>query len=294
MAFSKIRVSELMLLFVALIWGTSYGVAKSALVFYPVLGFLAIRFIMTFVLLLPYLLKYLKQALLPGLVLGTILLGIFLAETFGVSQTSASNAAFLISLCVVFTPFAEWAIFRRRPAAVSFGTAGVSLFGAYLLTSSSAFELNQGDFLIIIAAVLRSLMVCFTKLMLRSRNVPPLALTAVQVGVVGFGCLAFLLFSPGSIPKLPTEISFWGATIYLVLFCTLFAFYAQNVALRDISPSRASLLMGSEPLFGACFAVLWLNEQLTIVSWCGGLLIVIASLLGARPERAPKLVRESN
>ena len=44
-----------MLLTVALIWGSSYAVAKQALLFYPVLGFLAIRFGLTFVLLLPQL-----------------------------------------------------------------------------------------------------------------------------------------------------------------------------------------------------------------------------------------------
>ncbi|MCF5706106.1 EamA family transporter [Pseudomonas syringae] len=71
---------------------------------------------------------------------------------------------------------------------------------------------------------------------------------------------------------------------YGILSVVLYIFYAQNVALRDISLSRASLLIGSEPLLGSCFAVLWLSEQLTIALWCGGLLIVIVSLLGVRPE----------
>lgn len=290
MRLSKMRVSELMLLSVAIVWGTSYGVGKGALAFYPVIGFLCVRFIMTFVLLLPTLRGHLRSALAPGLILGTLLLGIFLCETFGMSQTSASNAAFLISLCVVFTPFAEWLIFRQRPSVEMFAITGVSLLGAVLLTGAEGMLMNPGDWLMIMAAVLRAFMVCLTKILLQNSKIPALAITAVQVGVVGFGSLALLLITAGAIPPLPDAASFWMATVYLVVFCTLFAFFAQNYALKHTSPTRASLLMGMEPLFGACFAVLWLNEQLTLVSWTGGMLIVIASLLGMRPRKEEKLV----
>ena len=102
---SLLRLSDLTLLLVALVWGTSYGVAKGALVFYPVLGFLAVRFLLTFVLLLPTLVQasagQRRDAVRTGLPLGGLMLCIFLCETFGVAHTQASNAAFLISLCVV-------------------------------------------------------------------------------------------------------------------------------------------------------------------------------------------------
>jgi drug/metabolite transporter (DMT)-like permease len=286
MLLSKTRIAEVMLLLVALIWGTSYGVAKGALLFYPVLGFLCVRFIMTFVVLLPALRgPHLKAALLPGLALGSILLCIFLSETYGVAQTSASNAAFLISLCVVLTPIVEWLVFRNRPTGEALAIACLSLAGAMLLTGTSGVDMNRGDWLILLAALLRAFMMCSTKRMLQNADIPALALTAVQVGVVGFGSLIILLFTAGSLPPLPTEMSFWTAAVYLVLFCTLFAFFAQNYALRYSTPTRASLLMGAEPLFGACFAVLWLDEQLTPLAWCGGVLIVVASMLGLRPTK---------
>lgn len=290
MPLPKTRMAELMLLLVAFIWGTSYGVAKGALVFYPVMGFLCVRFIMTFLFLLPFLRGHLKAALLPGVVLGTLLLGIFLSETYGVAQTTASNAAFLISLCVVLTPLVEWAVFRRRPTGEAVAIACLSLVGAMMLTGTSDVHMNLGDGLMILAALLRAFMVCATKRLLENTPVPALALTAVQVGVVGIGSLIILLAIDGEVPALPTDVSFWAASVYLVLFCTLFAFFAQNYALKHTTPTRASLLMGSEPLFGACFAVLWLNEQLTPLAWCGGGLIVVAALLGVRPEKKLKKV----
>ena len=269
-----LRLSDLMLLLVAMVWGSSYAVAKGALAFYPVLGFLALRFLITFALLLPALLRadaeQRRDALRCGLPLGGLMLAIFLCETFGVVLTQASNAAFLISLCVVFTPFVEWALLGRRPARAMFGFAALSLLGAALLSGGLFGQFGLGDGLMFGAAILRALTVCMTTKLTSHRRAPALALTAVQSGVIGLGSLGLALLSPAGLPALPTNTAFWSATVYLVLGCTVFAFFAQNWALKHSSPSRVSLLMGSEPAFGALFAVLWLGESLSPLAWGGG------------------------
>jgi drug/metabolite transporter (DMT)-like permease len=282
---SLLRLSDLALLLVAIVWGTSYGVAKGALVFYPVLGFLAVRFLLTFALLLPTLLRASRaqqgDALRTGLPLGGLMLAIFLCETFGVAHTQASNAAFLISLCVVFTPFVEWWLLGRRPAQAMFVFAGISLLGAVLLSGGLSGELGLGDGLMLGAAVLRAITVCQTSKLTRHSRAPALALTAVQAGVIGLGSLLLALFTPTGLPPLPAlslYSSFWQATVYLVLGCTVFAFFAQNWALKHSAPSRVALLTSSEPAFGALFAVLWLNESLSAAGWLGGALIVLAAL----------------
>jgi len=279
---SLMRLSDLALLLVAVVWGTSYGVAKGALAFYPVLGFLAVRFILTFVVLLPWLLRTAGQprrdALRTGLPLGTLMLGIFLCETFGVAHTQASNAAFLISLCVVFTPFVEWWLLGSRPAQGMFVFAGISLLGAALLSGGLAGEFGFGDGLMLAAAVLRAINVCQTTKLTRGSSATALAITAVQAGVIGFGSLLLALCLPGGLPPLPVATAFWQASLYLVLGCTIFAFFAQNWALKHTSPSRVALLTSSEPAFGALFAVLWLGESLSVSGWVGGGLIVLAAL----------------
>jgi drug/metabolite transporter (DMT)-like permease len=285
---------DLLLLAVAMVWGSSYGLAKESVAFYPVLGFLAIRFGLTFVLLLPSL-RALRQpegraALKAGLPLGAILLTIFLFETFGVLHTSASNAAFLISLCIVFTPFFEWLLLSRRPEASAFIATAVSLAGAGLLTSGLRLTFNLGDGLILAAAVLRAVMICMTKKLTDGKTMSTLTLTAVQAGVVSLGSLlAACLMLPGGLPALPVSMVFWRNTAYLVLFCTIFAFFAQNWAVRRSNPTRVSLLMGSEPMFGALFAALWLGEKLSASAWCGGVLIVAASLWMTLPKRTGRL-----
>lgn len=280
-----LQLSDLFLLLVALVWGTSYGVAKQALDYYPVLGFLAVRFCITFLLLAPQLRGAGRRALRPGLASGLVMLAIFLCETYGVLHTSASNAAFLISLCVVLTPFVEWALLGQRPDARLLPAVALSLLGTWLLSGGVELSFNLGDGLMLAAALVRAFGVCLIRRLTADSQVPALAFTAMQTGVVGFGCLALGLALPGGLPPLPTAPAFWLGSLYLVLFATLFAFYVQNWALSRSSPTRVSLLMGSEPLFGALFAVLWLNEALSLQAWIGGLLIVAATLWTSMSRR---------
>lgn len=284
---------DLMLLAVAAVWGSSYGIAKSAIAVYPVLGLLALRFGLTFALLLPAL-RPLRHAdwgtwqRLTGT--GAVLLGIFLCETFGLLLTQAANAALLISLCVVFTPCVEWLLLGRRPTRAEGAAVLLSLIGALLLSGARGLAWNGGDALILAAALLRALNVCVTKRAMQAApGLPALSVTAVQSGVVTGGSLiAALALSPGQWQPLPSfgdQPGFWFCVVYLVLACTLFAFFAQNHAIRRRSPTRVALLMGSEPIFGALFAMGWLGESMPLVGWVGGGLIVVSAWMASMPSR---------
>lgn len=96
----KFPVTEGMLLLVAIFWGTSYGLTKEVLVYTSVLLFIAIRFSLTFFCLLPVVIRDFRHGLNSdwkvAIPTGLILCTTFLCEVYGISQTSASNAAFLI------------------------------------------------------------------------------------------------------------------------------------------------------------------------------------------------------
>jgi len=293
----NVHLAEWMLLLVAVAWGSSYSIAKHAVTFYPVLGFLCIRFGLTFFLTSPIFFRLRRddkvQALKVGVPLGMVLLGIFVCETFGVAQTSASNAAFLINLCVVITPFVEWLLLKRKPSGRERIAVLVSAVGALLITLNGGFSsLGTGDVLILAAACLRALMVCATKRMTQDNAISPLALTSIQSLTVGVGSgIGGILFFGHGMAALPHEASFWLCTVYLVLICTVFAFFAQNFAVQKTDPTRVSLLMGTEPVFGAVFACVWLHESVPLLSWLGGGLVVASALfvtvapkaLGPRP-----------
>ncbi|CDW92586.1 MULTISPECIES: DMT family transporter [unclassified Thiomonas] len=284
---------ELLLLLVAIVWGGSYSATKVATEQVPVLQFLVLRFGLTFLLLLPAL-RGLAVASWPGALAGASLLGanllaVFVCETFGVSLTTASNAAFLISLCVVFTPLCEWWLLGDRPDGSVFAASGVSLLGAVLLAyqqhGGHVSPLAIGDALMVAAAFLRGVMVTLTRRHGRRYRLPALTMTAIQMGVMTLGSALLMLLVPGpDWAPFPSSGSFWGATAFLVIACTLLAFFVQNYAASRTSPSRVALLMGSEPLWGALIAVIWLGERLTLIGWAGGLLIVVSAWWVTRPK----------
>lgn len=108
--------TDLPVLLVAVVWGSSYLAAKDITTTRTVLAVLVLRFGVV----LPVLvvtgwrkLRALDGAQIRGAgLLGLILSGIFLLETYGVVHTSATNAGLIISLTMIFTPLAE----SRSPA----------------------------------------------------------------------------------------------------------------------------------------------------------------------------------
>lgn len=287
----KFPLTESLLLLVAIFWGTSYGLTKSALVYTSVLVFISIRFSITFLCMLPVVIRDFRQGLNKdwkiAIPTGFILSAIFFCEVFGVAQTSASNAAFLISLSVILTAFAELIINKKRVSNTLWALTLCSVVGVLLLTSDQGFEfsLNSGDYFILAAAVLRALMVTLTKRFTEGKQITTTTLTSLQslvVALVAIVCAVSYL--PASEFVLPTSTEFWITIGYLVLFCTLFAFYVQNYAVRRTSPTRVSLLMGSEPLFGAIFAMIWLQESLSMLQVVGGALILFSVVVTSTRE----------
>lgn len=282
----NLPLTEMMLLLVAIFWGTSYGLTKEALVFTSVLLFIAIRFSLTSLCMAPLVFKECLagknkdwKVAIPS---GVILSAIFLCEVYGISQTSASNAAFLISLSVILTALFEPLINRSKIPSSLLILAICSIVGVYCLTHSgeATLTLNTGDYFILCAAILRAVLVTVTKRLSEGKDITTSTLTAIQSFIVMVSAFTFYFITqPFADITLPTAMSFWLTMAYLVLCCTLFAFYIQNHAIRKISPTKVSLLMGSEPLFGALFAVVWLNESFTLLQMFGGGLILASVLI---------------
>lgn len=283
--------AELLLLLIAAIWGSSYSVVKTALVYYPVAGVIGIRFLLTAALLLPYWLRLpaaqQRATLSVAAPTSLGLLAIFFAETAGVEQTTAGNAAFLVSLCLLLTPPVEWLWFGKRPATRLWLAAIISLCGTWLLTGMARGALNHGDLLMLLAALIRAFQTCLTTRLTAGRAIDSMGLTAAQGALVGSGALLLATLTPAGLPALPSAAGFWLSIGFLTVFCTLFAFWAMNRALARSSPSKVALLLGSEPLWGALFAVLWLGESLGHLGWLGGLMIAASALWLAWPASPP-------
>ncbi|MFD6984405.1 DMT family transporter, partial [Streptomyces sp. NPDC059956] len=219
--------------------------------------------------------------------LGLVLGGIFLLETYGVVHTSATNAGLIISLTMIFTPLAESAVRREAPSPAFLGAAAVSVCGVVLLTQGAGFTTpSLGDLLILGAALARTVHVLLMARIKAVQEADSLSLTTVQLGtaVAVFAVLA-LLPGTGASPWAaaadfgPAE---WAGLAFLSVFCTLFAFFVQMWAVRRTSPSRVSLLLGTEPLWAAAAGIAIGGEQLGAAGFAGVALVLAGTAWGRR------------
>ncbi|MFE9906971.1 DMT family transporter [Streptomyces clavifer] len=284
-------VTDLPVLLVAAVWGASYLAAKGITTTHTVIAVLVLRFAVV----LPVLavagwrrLRALSAAQWRGAgLLGLVLSGIFLLETYGVVHTSATNAGLIISLTMIFTPLAEAAVTRTRPPRTFVAAAGLSVTGVVLLTQGGGFTSpSAGDLLMLLAALARTVHVLAMARIRSVRDADSLSLTTVQLGsaVMVFAVLAAV---PGTGPAPWTVAAGFGAAewaglIFLSVFCTLFAFFVQMWSVRRTSPSRVSLLLGTEPLWAAAVGISLGGERLGVLGVLGAVLVLAGTAWGRR------------
>ncbi|NGO78083.1 DMT family transporter [Streptomyces sp. YC504] len=282
--------TDLPVLLVAVVWGASYLAAKGITTTHTVIAVLVLRF----GLVLPVLvlagwrrLRALRAAQWQGAgVLGLILGGIFLLETYGVVHTSATNAGLIISLTMIFTPLAEAALLRRAPSRAFLAAAGLSVLGVVLLTQGGGFTApSLGDLLILLAALARTVHVLAMSRIRAVQDADSLSLTTVQLGTA---VLLFALLAAAGTGDSPWSAAAdfgpreWAGLVFLSVFCTLFAFFVQMWAVRETSPSRVSLLLGTEPLWAAAVGIALGGERLGALGLVGAALVLAGTAWGRR------------
>ena len=111
-------------------------------------------------------------------------------------------------------------------------------------------------------------------------------LTTVQLGTVTLLSGVALLATQGIAGFIPPiDTTFWIGLLFLALFCTLAAFFIQNWAVRRTNPTRVSFLMGTEPIFGAVFAIMLLGEKFELTDLLGAAMILLGTFYGTRLTR---------
>jgi drug/metabolite transporter (DMT)-like permease len=266
---------DLALLAVAVVWGSSYLAAKEVVDTDGVFGFLAVRFAMAvgvLALLLGRRITRIGRAeLAAGIPFGAILAAICVCETYGVTMTSASNAGLLMALTVVLTPL----LARGSVAPMFYLPAVVVVLGCVALTQAGGFAWpGAGDALIAGAAALRAVHVTVMSRMSIGRQLDSAAVTLVQLSTVAAltALPACCLGQFGAV--LQMSASEWVLTGYLAVACTVFAFVVQMWAVGRSTPSRVSLLLGTEPLWAVLIGVGLAGDPISTLGVLGAVLVL--------------------
>ena len=274
----------------ALVWGSSYLAAKTATGALPVTIVLFARYAISalacgaLVASRRQLRRWTSAELRAGALLGVTQAAVLVLETYGVAHTSAANAGLIISLTIVLTPLLDRTAGSRRLPGTFFLAAGLCVLAVGLLTSSSGLHtLRLGDALMLAAAVVRAGHVALVGRLSARHPMDPVRLTTVQT-IVGSA-----LFLAPAFPHLPdlarSSATTWSQLIYLALFCSVFAFLVQTWAVQRTSASRASLLLGTEPIWAVAIGIGLGGERLTVWACLGAALMVAGTYWGQAIER---------
>jgi len=280
------------LLALTAVWGSTFVLIKDVVGRMRVVDFLAVRFAVAALVMLvlfagPLLAlerRQLRRALLLGLVYGAAQL----LQTWGLRLIAPSVSGFVTGMYVVFTPILGWLLLRQRVSGVVWLAVALATGGLALL-SLHGVSVDTGVWLTLAAAALYALHI--VGLGRWSRSEDALGMSALQVVAIAVVCLLATL--PQG-PALPPDRSAWLAVLYMALVAGAGALLVQTWAQSHLPPARAAIVMTTEPVFAAAFAVALGVDALTWRMLVGGVLVLGAMyLVELLPARSAALQAES-
>jgi drug/metabolite transporter (DMT)-like permease len=271
------------LLAVTACWGSTFFLIHDLLARVPTLDFLAVRFAIasvTLVLLAPKALSRLtrdsrRQAMALGCLYGVAQI----LQTAGLAKTPATVSGFITGMYVVATPVFAALILRSRIGRLTWVAVLLAMAGLGVLTLSGL-SIGYGEALILVSAMLYALHI--VGLGAWSEPGQALGMAIVQLMVITVICL--ICTAPNGI-VLPDRLGDWASVLYMAVFAAAGAMIGQTWAQAHLPPTRAAIIMSTEPVFAALFAVLFGGESATVRMLVGGVLVLAAMLLA---ELAPR------
>lgn len=282
---SKSFLASIGLILTAAIWGFAFVIVKDSLDYIGSTYMVAIRFsiaALAFGLIFCKRLKKIdKKHWIMGAVTGFFLFFAYVVQTIGCYYTTAGKNAFLTTVYVILIPLISWPLYKKRPGWYVWVAAILSLTGIGLLAlgGDDSGHINIGDLLTLLCGLFYALHILWTE-KCNKEGCDVMIITFLQflfAGIYGW-ILAPILDGP-----FPTQAIQSGKVIismlYLGLFSSMLCFTLQNVGLKYVQSSLASLFLSFESVFGIFFSALFLQERLSLRMGIGCLLIFLAVVL---------------
>jgi len=277
------------LLAMTAVWGSTFVLIKDVLARMPVADFLAVRFLLAAAVMLALfarpVLRMGRRQIVRGLLLGLVYGAGQLLQTWGLALIAPSVSGFVTGMYVVFTPILALLLLRQRMAAGVWLAVLLATAGLALLTLNGL-SVNLGVWLTLASAALYGLHI--VGLGQWSRPGEAFGLSAVQMLAIAAVCL--LATAPHGL-TLPPDRRAWLAVLYMALVAGAGAMLMQTWAQAHMPAARAAIVMTTEPVFAAAFAVLFGTDVLSWRMLVGGALVLAAMyLVELLPQRGGAVI----
>ncbi len=231
----------------------------------------------------------------PLLVLAALQPGIYyLAETYGVMRTTATESGLIISAIPVVAIVAAALIVRARPTRRQLTGIAITTVGVVLTVLAGGMRASfdaRGYLFLLGAVVSYAIYAAFAERYAHTTDIDR-TFVMVAAGAVLFGGLALTQHTAagtlGELARLPFDNpGFGGAVLYLALAPTIAAFFLQNLAIRELGATRYSTFIGVSTLAAVISAVLVLGERPGGWQLLGGAAILAGVYLANRVSAGP-------
>jgi drug/metabolite transporter (DMT)-like permease len=271
---AQTRLATLLLVALTAVWGSTFFLIHDLVETVPPVDFLAVRFTIAAVVMVVAFWRPVRaldrRQVTIGVGLGALYGFAQIAQTQGLASTPASVSGFITGTYVVLTPVFTALILREKVAGSTWAAVVLATVGLALL-SLNGFSIGVGEAITLLAAVLYALHI--VGLGHYSASEIAVGLSVVQVVVIAVLCLVGA--APGGI-VLPSSAGQWASVLYMVVFASILALWAQTWAQAHLPATRAAIIMTVEPVFAALFAVTLGDESLTGRMLLGGALVLTA------------------
>jgi drug/metabolite transporter (DMT)-like permease len=283
--------SDLILLFVAAIWGSGFVAQRFAAVILDPFYFNGGRFLLAAILLLP-LTRFqwkVERRQIPWMMLaGTLLFAASWFQQAGLATTTISNASFITGLYVVLVPLILFLVWKKKLYWLSWGAALLAGVGVGLLSLQGEFKLNPGDILELMGAVVWALHVILVG-RLANQGVDVLWFAILQFSACALLSLSLAFgLNPQGVSAFAET---WQAVVYSAIFPVGLGFTLQAAGQKGAPSVDAAIILSMEAVFGTLFGYLFMHELLTLRQLAGCLLILVAMIL-AQLKQDPVLQTE--
>lgn len=186
--------------------------------------------------------------------------------------THLGEGAFIASLGIVLVPVFSRLFFGEKPPLSTWVALPIALAGFACLSLGKGFQIEPGQWFFLGAALIFAFLFNLNSHVVR--NVPVLALSTIQVLVVGALVLPLSLAFETWPEVVPTSAIFW--LLASAIIATTLRFLVQLHGQSLTTPSHAAIILMLEPMWTALVAAWWFGERMTALQLTGCGLISLA------------------
>ena len=288
---------SLILILVAMIWGTSFAVQRAGMEHIQPVTFTAARMTLAAVAVGIVALLQKDDSSSPGErislrrtnLLGGLFCGLFLVsgsifQQIGIVNTSAGKAGFITALYILLVPVFSFILFRRKYPWLVWVAVLIGIAGMYLMCMNESFTLAGSDILIIICAFMFTGHILCCDYFVKRGN-------AIRISAVQMAVTAVISWISVFIMETPSIDQIRSAAIP-ILYCGLVSggigFTLQLVAQKYSDPTVASLLMSLESVFAAIGGAVILHERMSARELIGCIIMFSAIIIVQIPVKGKK------